>query len=254
MAAEAYAGARLALPILQEKIERLKQLSIEQGQTLWMLNERGYNKLLSKEGRKEQIFLTLLAAAFMLWMFGSSYDIERRSNMMPLLRCTVKGRKELLHRKMLAALMITCFAVTLMYVTNILYIHRQYGLGGIYAPIQSLEVFHDFPWHLTIWQYFIVVYVSKLVICILMSESIIACSVFMRQGVLIGLGICIMVMPLALSYFSINFAEWLSCFPLLNGNELWVDGKNSSTNMIKLIILFVIIVVVNVKVHKIMEE
>ncbi len=129
-------------------VDRIKE---EQDITAWVVNERPYKILWTKDGLwdgigyGDQEFLAVANLLLIIFLISSVFPYDRICGMYGVIRCTRNGRKKLFHKKAALTIM-SCVLVTLVsYGLKIIEVNRNYPLNCLGAPIQSLRFMEDFP-------------------------------------------------------------------------------------------------------------
>ena len=185
-----------ALDIVTERVAELEALQSSTGQNLWLLNEAPYESLWGKDNRSNRM-LALFASLLMLaLMSGGMAAFEKKSRMCAVIRSTPRGRGKLWKRKVGVAGFLTVIVwgihVTFemkafwgRYAADILELEEGTGLAagirllaqnyaqtGLAAPIQSPEIFANFPLAVSVGEYYVMAAVLQLLVLFLYSVSV----------------------------------------------------------------------------------
>ena len=239
---ESYQGAQEALPILEKKLEQLTLLEENKSITPWLVNERVYNKLLGEDSIQMQRFTVIISLALIVLLFSGSFDLEKRTNMIPKLRQTAKGRSNVLKAKMISSAILTFIITTIFYVVDLYYVHTQFRIGELGAPIQSLDLFYEFPLRITIWQYLLVVYMIKCIVYIAFTELVVTMCVNIRQAIVISILGLVMILPILITYFGFDLFEDITFFSIFQVNNMVIRSENWIFNSINFILLSTVII------------
>ncbi|MBU3877206.1 ABC transporter permease subunit [Faecalicatena sp. AGMB00832] len=152
---------------------------------------------------------------------------ERKNRLNILLRSTSRGRKNLIRAKLQSAAVVTCFLVVLYYGTDFLYGFAKYGFGDLSRPVQSVTMFYESPYRMTVGAYLLVYLLAKFLVCFVISllTMLLAQSVKSSAGFLaatVGFGVvqygltAFLPEHSYLDFFrSVNLAEYIKVYPLV---------------------------------------
>lgn len=103
----------------------------------------------------------IITVFILLLIVGELFIKEQQQGIMPVIKTTKKGRKQVILAKIFAVL-IMCFILSLIFLlVNLLYSSVVYGLGDLSRPVQSLPGFAASTVKINIWQYFILLWIVK---------------------------------------------------------------------------------------------
>lgn len=103
----------------------------------------------------------IITVFILLFIVGELFIKEHQQGIMPVIRTTKKGRKQVILAKIFAVL-VMCFILSFIFLlVNLLYASVVYGLGDLSRPVQSLPGFAASTMKINIWQYFILLWIVK---------------------------------------------------------------------------------------------
>ncbi|MBD5533686.1 MAG: hypothetical protein HDQ98_16065 [Lachnospiraceae bacterium] len=168
---DSFEEERLFLKQIQEQTESLKNISQETGIAVWYVNLYGYIHLLQNDDA--MLNLGLLLA--IVWICLGIYNGENGSGMACMINSS--HRAKFLYRvKIRVAMILTSLVYFMVLLFEIVSVSVVYGITGIGAPVQSILDLSDVRIHCTIWQYFLIRYVVRwgiyLVVCICVCKAL----------------------------------------------------------------------------------
>lgn len=125
----------------------------------------------------------IITVFILLLIVGELLIKEHQQGIMPVIRTTKKGRKQVILAKIFAVF-IMCFVLSLIFLSvNLLYSAVVYGLGDLSRPVQSLPGFAASTIKITIWQYFILLWIVKAFAFFIVASIAIVFSVIFANGI-----------------------------------------------------------------------
>lgn len=244
---ESYKGANQGLPIIEHNIQRLEK--IKQGTNIdgWLLNERAYNKWLGEDSNRIHIMLVIISLMAVLLLFSGNTWLEKKSNMIFLLRGSKNGRKHLLIKKILAVSIITIVVISIFYGCEIGYIKNQFGITGLRAPVQSITVLQEIPYNISIMDYLIGTHIIRCVFYLFLAWLVFFISMYLSQKASMGLLMLLLIVPIIMEHFNVPIISYVSLFSILQVDPMIIDQENVIKNIIKICILFLLTAIVTVK-------
>lgn len=89
---------------------------------------------------------------------------EKKKNLFSIIRATPKGRETCMITKIVAVFISTFGVALLMYGITVIYVGVNYGMSGLNATIQSVPQFISCPYHLRIWEFFLISFLIKCIV------------------------------------------------------------------------------------------
>lgn len=235
--------AEEGLQKIGKEIERAEELDRERDIQISLMNHTGYDMLLGTVGKATQRNIIVLCLLGMVLMFSGNLRYEENSKITGLLRSTAKGRRELLHAKEMAAFAVMVLIACISYGVQIYCTAGQYGLPDVTAPVQSIAILHSFPLKFSILTYMAGVFIIRCVLYILITDLLLHLSVLVDQKIIIAAFLAIVVIPVMTGQ-SVAAIDKVSCYDLLNLNEIILGETNLLLAFVKLTFLLVIVIVV----------
>lgn len=154
---ESYETDRKMFRALKKQYKYGKKLE-KRGIKGWFINERGFEKLLGKNGTAGRIVSGELVVLVLLFLLAPSFAYEWQSGIGNILRCTKKGRGPLFFRKYLCAGILVLVVTAALFVSEIYVTASNYPLRGWLAPVQNIPVLERFPFSWNIFTFYFVWY------------------------------------------------------------------------------------------------
>lgn len=201
--------------------------------------------------------LLMIIAGFFLVMQ------EKEKGLLPLIKPTFRGRFATALAKIGALFVMSLLIVVVLFGTNLFIAVRLYGLGDLSRLIQSVSGFLTSPFQITVLQYLILYFVTKLVVCFIIAllvyffctiarESVVALTGFFlvaAVSVVCNLTIAATSWLDLLKY--VNLAEFIKVWPLYS-RYLNLNLFEYPVNIIPLFLVFSIVLIVGLSVISIL--
>lgn len=149
------------LAILRARVTELQSLAEEKGFTPYLIEESAYEGTYGSEAGSNQDQAALTAMLTITLLLAGSFAYETQSGMNALLASTLRGRKELLQKKIGLAAILTTFVWA---IPNGLEIYTFLGVcdhSTFAAPVQNLSMLESFPVLCSIGSFLIGVYLFR---------------------------------------------------------------------------------------------
>lgn len=239
-------GEIQGLPVIKEKIQRLEEMEQSDGIKGWLVNERSYEKMLGTDSLKEQMLQTIFILCTIIFLTAGNFAYENRNQMKVLLRSACQGRGKLLRKKRMAGMLVTGLVVTAYTLLNLVYIHKTYGLSGLLAPVQSVSILKNIPFHINIMTYLLITFVLKLLLYIWISDGILLLSVKLNMIMLMTGMAVVLVVPVIAAYFGMQSMIPFSIFSVAYFFNSLLLLEPAGYVIIKIILLITVAVINNI--------
>jgi hypothetical protein len=215
--------------LAQNQLQYLESLQQEQGIAGWVIDERGYEAFLGKGNDRNQLTLGLVSALAVLMAGAVLVAQEQQAGMNQMLNSTW-GREHLRLKKYAVMALFTFVIWSCSYGYNLYNMLSVYHLGDFGAPVQSLRIFSDFPLHISVGGYMVLLYGMRFVL--LLAFSWIAMFISARCSYYVSvLGALALLLPHLLCLLGITALKNASAVYMLayiplrrilgNGFALW---------------------------------
>lgn len=246
----AQSKGRLAFERVLQRLEYVTQHNqTAQGDEAWMVYETGWEELTGKgiEGYNSDMALAMVLTLVMIAICSSVFSNEYSTGMISVIACYKNGRAKTAKTKIIICMFITVISFILVYLTQLLAVGRAYGLSSLDASISSIPSLSEFPVHLKIWQYLVLLYVVRLIMVMSLLFFIFALSIVIKNAMntMITLSV-LFIIPLALHLLDIHIVSYCTFNVFLSGN-LFLDLLCQSSVFLLLIFIPILIGLLSVK-------
>ena len=169
-----------------DKIEYIGHMDETFNIRAWMISDRGYEVILGKKGLYRRIMVNLALICGFILMSADAGRLERVSGMILFEHSTALGRNKMRCNKYLSCITITIIMTVIICGMEFLWMRHIYGIPYMNAPVVSLTFMGNklgmglyasgiLKWmllHMTIWQYMLMQFIMRLVICLILSVGI----------------------------------------------------------------------------------
>lgn len=154
---------------IESQTKSLESIAEDKGIEVWYVNQHSYDHLM-REGDK---MLNVVLLFVILWICIGMYMGEKRSGMLAVIRsCSCEHR--LYKAKHRVAIAVTSVVYMMALLAGVITVAMVYEIRGTGAPVQSILELSGIPFHLTIWQYFLIRYIVRylltIVVCFLVCK------------------------------------------------------------------------------------
>lgn len=147
----------------------------------WFINDRGYERLLGRDGDMRRMTESILAVAVTVLLAAFTYVTEYADGVSTLIRSSKRGRKEIFRRKMVYTLSATVIIWGIGLAANLYEVMLKYKLDGWNAPVQNITVLGDVGYDVSIGGFISLWYISGLCGLIACSGIAMLISVYGRR-------------------------------------------------------------------------
>lgn len=132
----------------------------EDGKELSMVYPDGFLQLMGGNPGGDMASAFLLGLALSVCLSGIfSGDFEGRMDL--LIDTTAGGRRDTLNAKRRLSLLLAASIFIIINALDFLMYYMEIGMQGFSVPLQSINIFSECRFHITIWQYLLLLYMSK---------------------------------------------------------------------------------------------
>jgi hypothetical protein len=188
----------------------------------------------------------VLSLLCMVLLFSGSFQYEKHSQMVSLLRTTARGRQPFIRAKRRSFIFILICIVGILYGVQLYYTARQYGLSQVFAPVQSIQILNSFPLKWNILSYAIVLVIVRVLFYLLIADLLLQLSVLMDQKIVIIAFVGLMILPIILGQSGNALFDKISYFNLLNINEMVLGQASIILELIKAGVLLGILILARI--------
>ena len=211
---------------------------------MWVVNPMGYERLLGDKSYERQVQENLKVMVATLLMMASVFAFERKKGTKEILCATLRGRDDLLEKKILAGGLCAALAFACVKITSFVSLAQLFTFSGWNALLKSLSSMAYNSWNGTIWQYYVFVLVLQFVVILVYGMLAGAVSAVLPSEMTIIAGM-IPLVPSFLDAFGMGVPMCLSLARISTIVE-WQSSMWSGGSYVKYMVLAVGTAVVSV--------
>lgn len=237
---------QLVIDELNETIATIQKhveyLNVQNNSDVVVLNQVEYEQLFGARMNlnQEELFTLMIIAEMLICYSLFSYDNDRKMHIMQ--HCS-KKRDAVFKYKILSIILLSVIISISMFTLHFKNIADVYQLNLKNAAIQSLFQFADFPLHISILQYWLLMAGISTFVYIILA-IIFACIATNKNNRIIIAFDFILMIPFCLYLFKLKQAEYLSLPVILDTNRMLNSNQAIYTVIIILITISAIICLV----------
>ena len=222
-----------ALDMLEEKVHALREKGEKEGFDPWMLCDQNFNAFYGETPKNRQRLNAMIAMLFVVFLCAGITSYEKQSGVVPMLRSLQNGRRKLLLRKVMMALILSVFAWGCVYLREAhqfkeLFLPKTRSAGEetvmrefLSAPIKNLDNYADFPFNISIRGFLILLNTMRLLMLFSLSFAVLYISSFLpnvRMSYLVNAAV--LILPALFTVLGVNFFRWISPLIPVSAAEL----------------------------------
>lgn len=194
---------------MQNCLNYVRKVSEEKGIEARIVNPAAYEDIFGSRKYQNTESQNLVCVIFLILIISVEYAYEKRCHMIAFLN-TSKERSRVKAVKLLKILMISFFIWGLSAFIDIFNICQLYKLEQLSAPIQSLQIFYDLPFNISIAGYMVIGHAFRLVLLLIISIGIYGITKILDYKGCLVITFMVLVMPYLLFKLGINSMKYLS--------------------------------------------
>lgn len=192
-----------AFNLVEEQYSYLLSVEHQTAFDVGFVNQMTSDQLFNQ--RSEDVVLALLFLALVGVMFSSIFTQDYQNQANTLLRATAFGRWRLFRTKLGIAYILVFTILAFVYIPKYIILLQNYPIIDWSLPIQSIELFPELPWSVTIKQFFILTSVWQVVGCLVIVHISQLLSILVRKHALsLLLQSAVLIVPLVVTYIGFN--------------------------------------------------
>ena len=243
-----------ALELLEEKVHALREKGEKEGFDPWMLYDQNFNAFYGETPKDRQRLNAMIAMLFVVFLCAGITSYEKQAGVVLMLRSLQNGRRKLLLRKVMMALILSVFAWGCVYLREAhqfkeLFLPKTRSAGEetvmrefLSAPIKNLDNYADFPFNISIRGFLILLNTMRLLMLFSLSFAVLYISSFLpnvRMAYLVNTAV--LILPALFTVLGIGFFRWISPLIPVSAAELLLGmGAGKGWYIIPFIIWLVI--------------
>ena len=201
--------ASQTLENMENCLKYVRKVNEEKGIEARIVNPAAYEDIFGSRKYQNTESQNLVCVIFLILIISGEYVYEKRCHMIAFLN-TSKERSRVKAVKLLKILMISFLIWGLSAFIDIFNICQLYKLEQLSAPIQSLQIFYDLPFNISIAGYMVIGQAFRLVLLLIMSIGIYGITRALDYKGCLVITFMVFVMPYMLFKLGINSMRYFS--------------------------------------------
>ena len=243
-----------ALDLLEEKVNALREKGEKEGFDPWMLYEQNFNAFYGETPINRQRLNAMIAMLFVVFLCAGISSYEKQAGVVPMLRSLQNGRRKLLIRKVITALLLTVFAWGCVYLREAhqfkeLFLPKTGSAGEktvmkefLSAPIKNFDNYAEFPFNVTIRGFLILLNTIRILMMFSLSFAVLFVSSYLpnvRTAYLVNTAV--LLLPALFVVLGIGFFKWTSpLIPVSAAELLFGMGAGKIWYIVPLVIWLIV--------------
>lgn len=162
---QSYETKRSGLDTIKNQLAYIERMKEEQGQDVWLVDNKGYRILWTGDGLYQgagygkQQRGALFGILVLILLVGMVFSYDRSCGMEQMIQATPLGRTHLF-RVRIRTVWLLCLGICILTYGSMVYeVNCNYPLTCLSAPVQSLLFLKDYPLHISILTFMILLFV-----------------------------------------------------------------------------------------------
>lgn len=213
-----YQNQMEALANIENQVNTAISREEQTGIPAYLVDESGYLKLMQDSGA--DTYDTLLVLAGVILCCCGIFARENTFGTRKMLRICPNGNRLRLDKLLLSVLLSVVIAAGV-YGARLAIVCKDYLLQYAEAPVQSIMVFQNYPYRLTLLQYLLWLFALRLLGALIAGLMVAAVSAVSRSdSVAMALGAAVLIVPAVAVGMGASILQSISLYPLLGGNAM----------------------------------
>ncbi len=214
-----------ALQVIESQIEYIEaQESV--GKTVYLIDETGYDNLFGADTSQDSTVQIITFLLILLFLTYGLISKDKNKEILCLLRSTVNGRTQLLKTKLKMGFMITTIAYLAWVGIELIYFTTYFNMDNLSAPVQSLQIFAEFPLNINILTFTILFYLSKYIVFISVFYIFTAVNIFLENKISIIINFALVISPCLLGFLGLDVLSDFSITGILDFTPRYVSDSS----------------------------
>lgn len=163
-----------ALNRLEREVSETELRAEAGGFEPWIADEKVYNSYYGEESSDRQRLNALIAIVFVVFLTAGIGAYERQSGVTFMVRSTKNGRGGLAVRKAITSAVMAAIVWADVYLRELILFLTNEKPATLGAAVQNLPSLAEFPLKITLWQYLVILYGTRLCMLVLTSLIVLA--------------------------------------------------------------------------------
>lgn len=240
-----YQHKRDGLVSITNQLQHMKNMKEERGIDIWFMEEKPYKIMWTGDGRYEgegygaQQKDGLLSIFVLIFLIPSIFSYDRSCGMDKLIHATAGGRKKLFSKKAKMIVLLSFLVIAVPFSLKLFEVHKIYGLTCMGAPIQSLSFMKDYPLHVSILSYLIILFCIQFMGLLSVSFFISAIAMIWDGFKAMLVSFALLVIPSVLDIMGFLLCKKISIFQAV----VYVECLQENGFAYSMVLVFVVFLV-----------
>ena len=206
---EAASGLIQGSAILRTRVNYLLSAQKAMGEQVWVVNPMGYERLFGEKSYERQVQEQLKIMVTVVFTLAAVFAWERKKGTREIMCATLRGREELIEKKILAGGICALMAFVCVKVTSFISLAQLFPFKCWNAPLKSLSGMAYIEWNGTIGGYYAFVLILQLLAVVVVGMIAGAISAVLPTEMTMIAGM-IPLIPSFLDVFGVGILSSLS--------------------------------------------
>lgn len=202
--------------------EDYNRVKAEKGIEIWYVNDFGYRELFGDGVKDEGILYSIEALLFIVLLSGTFFSFENKNKAALVVRSTIKGRNNTYLSKLLITAMLSAVVMVPIYGVEFYNAVYNFKIASFNAPVQSLELYREFPFNISIMGFIIIIYLIRFLCIFSVGCITLLISEFAKTNTeAIVISLIILCIPSTLWYIGFDVLKYISPAKVLQLTKMW---------------------------------
>lgn len=207
---------------IESFVEEYNIIKKEKGIEIWFVNDFGYKELFGDGIRDEGILYAIEALVFIVLISGTFFSMENQNRASLVVKGTPKGRGVTFLSKVLITALFSVIIMVLIYGTEFYNAMYNFKIGSFNAPVQSLELYREFPFGISIAAFMAIIYSIRFLCIFSVGCITLLISELVKTNTeAIVIALIILCVPSALWYMGFDILEYISPAKVIQLTKIW---------------------------------
>lgn len=186
------------------------------GRDAYLMNTVAYDNLIGREAANSASTHIVLFLFVLLFLAYGLFSADKNKKLVCLLHSTPNGRNMLLRNKVLLVSELTFILYMAWTVFDLIYIGYYFGYDYPNAPVQSLEVFANFPFNISLTVFIILYFIFRFILLLAVMYLLVCLNAAFENRLSLLVGFALFLSPSLLGFLNLDLISNFSISNLLN--------------------------------------
>lgn len=238
-------GNKEGLDKVRVCIDELKTNALEKGFVPWLIDDTPFESVYGVAAQSNQHRAAVVSVLALSLLLAGSVAYEHRSNMTLLLSSTIRGRGELLSRKILLAFTVSAVVWAIVYGRELYILITKFDFREWDIAVQNLSMTSEFPIHCSIRGWLVILYAYRLLTLIGGAMIVLMISALVKRMELACVAACgVMLLPSVLyAYMGIKQLKPLAYIIGVEVMPLFLDENGGVSQLLLWGVMLIVIAI-----------